>query len=106
MTNTILMIVAIVVGIIIVLKFIRFFVKVIILLAVLAIVIMVFMNMTQGMSLPNISNNNIQASAQKELNSITQKVKGINLKQVETDLQNTMTKSINSAKQAWAKAGK
>ncbi|WP_407306452.1 hypothetical protein [Desulfosporosinus sp. SB140] len=102
MTNTILIILAVVVGIIIIVKFIRFFVKGIILLALLAVVLMVYTNMTNGTTIPKNTTSKIQASIQNESSTIAQKLLGYNLKQVETNLQNTLTKGMLSAKEVFS----
>lgn len=106
MINTILTILAVVVGIIIGLKFIRSFVKGIIFLALLAIVIMVFMNTTHGTLLSSNTPAKIQASMQNDSSSIAQKLNGSQFQQIETNLQNTLTRGILSAKEAFSKSVK
>ena len=101
MLNTILIILAVVVGIILVMKFIRYVIKGIIFLALLAVIFVAYKNVTNsstaaGNSPPAVAG--IQASVQNEADTAAHKFLGSSLEQIETNLQNTVMQGISSVK--------
>ena len=97
MTNTLLPIIGIIVVAFIALRFLGSIVKGIITLALIVVVIMIGLNLAHGTSLSNSIAPKIQAQVQQQtgnlgLNSILQKIKGVNSKQMETFLKNSQSK--------------
>jgi hypothetical protein len=111
LTNTWLPIIGIIVVVFIVFRFLGSIVKVIITLAVIVVVVMIGLNMAHGTSLSNAVTSKIPAQVQQQtgnlgLNSILEKIKGVNPKQVETFLKNSQSelgKYGLAIKQAFAK---
>ena len=94
--NTWLPIIGIIVVVFIVFRFLGSIVKGIITLALIVVVVMIGVNLVHGTSLSNAISPKIQAQVQQQtgnlgLNSILQKIKGVNPKQMETFLKNSQS---------------
>ena len=97
MTSTFLPIIGIIVVAFIVLRFLGSIVKGIITLALIVVVVIIGINLAHGTPLSNSIAPKIQAQVQQQtdnlgLNSILQKIKGVNSKQMETFLKNSQSK--------------
>lgn len=103
MTNTILVIAAVIIGILIVVKFLRFVIKGILLLVVLAAVIMAFNYMNRGASVPSQTTVHNQTLVNNALNNMTQRVKGLDLETIGTDFQKVLIEGRDFAKEALSK---
>jgi phosphoglycerol transferase MdoB-like AlkP superfamily enzyme len=116
MVNTLLPIIGIIAVAVIAFKFFGSIVKGILTLALIVVVIKIGINMTHGTPLLNAVTPKIQTQVQQtanqELNTVLQKLKGMNTGQVEIYLQNAQSElakhglSIDAVKEEWAKYSK
>ena len=96
MINTLLPIIGIIVVAFVALKFLGSIVKGILTLALIVVVVMIGVNLVHGSSLGNAITPKIQAQVQQQtgnlgVNTILQKIKGVNPKQMETFLKNSQS---------------
>lgn len=110
MINSLLPILGLIVVAFIVFKFLGSIVKGIITLALIVVVVVIGLNMANGTPLSNAITPKIQTQVQQTadqgLNTVLQKLKGVNPKQVETFLKNSQSelgKYVLTIKQAFAR---